>query len=247
MRNSNDYDDVTIQIRITEYAFISAIDEADYGRGWANVKMPHIAIIYVKCGNDMPDKTVITFEFPEKRKIAYTAENIFLQKLTREYIMENRLYPYIPFYITRYEKELVKQTVPDEAAADLEFFKKGIETDLNDGIISHSEVIILFGFVNKIIRHITNGNEIEERMVNIMGGKVLETLYDEAISKGREQGRELGIEQGITKGLQLRDRQKIEEMLKNGRKPQAIADFCGYPMELILEVEENMAVIGNQG
>ena len=58
------YDDDTIQIRITEYAFLSAIDEAQYGPGWAHVEMPHIAIIYIKCGKILPDETIIRFDFP---------------------------------------------------------------------------------------------------------------------------------------------------------------------------------------
>ena len=38
----------------------------------------------------------------------------------------------------------------------------------------------------------------------------------------------------------MRDRVKIAEMLKNGRSPESIADFCSYPLELVKEVETSI-------
>ena len=40
-----------------------------------------------------------------------------------------------------------------------------------------------------------------------------------------------------------RDREKIEEMLRKGKTPEDIVDFCGYPLQLVLEVERNMSVM----
>ena len=51
-----------------------------------------------------------------------------------------------------------------------------------------------------------------------------------------------GIEQGINQGIALRDKQKIEEMLKSGKTPQEISEFCLYPLELVLNVKETMVV-----
>ena len=34
-----------------------------------------------------------------------------------------------------------------------------------------------------------------------------------------------------------------EEMLKRGKEPKEIADFCNYPLELILEVQKNLLVL----
>ena len=33
----------------------------------------------------------------------------------------------------------------------------------------------------------------------------------------------------------------IKDMLRRGKKPEEIADFCGYPMELILKVEKRVS------
>ncbi len=56
------------------------------------------------------------------------------------------------------------------------------------------------------IIHITNGNKSEERLVNIMGGTVIETESEKLIRRGREAGRAEGkaeeiIEMGQEFGL----------------------------------------------
>ena len=73
-----------------------------------------------------------------------------------------------------------------------------------------------------------------------MGGVVIETLYDKAINEGKAIGLEQGLEQGIERGYNLRDRDKIREMLSNGKKPREIVEFCNYPAELVSEVQESL-------
>ena len=43
-------------------------------------------------------------------------------------------------------------------------------------------------------------------------------------------------------GGDKRDVQRISEMLQKGKTPQEIADFCGYPLKLVLEVQKSMMV-----
>lgn len=62
------------------------------------------------------------------------------------------------------------------------------------------ELIDLMGFVNTIKTHITNGNKYEERLVNIMGGTVIETESERLIRKGRTEGK---AEEIITMGQEF--------------------------------------------
>ena len=57
-----------------------------------------------------------------------------------------------------------------------------------------------------------------------------EIAAEEAAKKARKEGREEEREEGI------------KEMLRRGKKPEEIADFCGYPMELIRKVEGGISV-----
>jgi len=48
------------------------------------------------------------------------------------------------------------------------------------------------------------------------------------------------LERGFIQGREQRDREKIEAMLRKGKDPEAIADFCDYPLSLVKEVEKSM-------
>ena len=49
-------------------------------------------------------------------------------------------------------------------------------------------MIDLMGFVNTIITHIANGNKNEERLVNVMGGTIIETESEKWVRQGMQQG-----------------------------------------------------------
>ena len=56
------------------------------------------------------------------------------------------------------------------------------------------------------------------------------------------ENQEIWLEEGRKEGRKDRDREKIEEMLRNGKMPEEIADFCKYPLSLVKSVQENMLV-----
>ena len=187
------YDDGSMAIRIAEYAFIVARQFAKWDIGHATIPMPQFTVIYVKRTERTPKMTTITFTFPDGQSIDYKSDNVILDDLTKEYIIEKRLFPYIPFYIARYEGDISSEGAIDRAITDVTYFRDALirlhqEKELSDG-----EMIDLMGLVNTIITHITNGNKNEERLVNIMGGTVIETESDKIkikliIELGQEDG-----------------------------------------------------------
>lgn len=58
--------------------------------------------------------------------------------------------------------------------------------------------------------------------------------------ENREEGREEGIEIGREEGALDERNKMITTMLSRGKTPQAISDFCGYPIELVNEVQAGM-------
>ena len=199
------YDDGSMAIRIAEYAFIVARQFAAWDIGHATIPMPRFSIIYIKRTEKTPKITRITFTFPDGQEVNYKSENIILEEFTKERIVEKRLFPYIPFYIARYEKDITSENNIENAAEDLEYFRNEMVRLHKKGELADDEMIDLMGFVNTIITHITNGNKSEERLVNIMGGTV-ETESEKLIRKGREAGKADGkaeeiIEMGQEFGL----------------------------------------------
>ena len=90
----------------------------------------------------------------------------------------------------------------ENAVRDLEYFRNELVRLYEAEELTDHELIDLKGFINTIITHITNGNKNEERLVNIMGGTVIETESEKLIRKGREAGKaEEIIEMGQEFGL----------------------------------------------
>ncbi len=203
------YDDNSMAIRIAEYVFIVARQFAAWDIGHAVIPMPRFAIIYIKRTDNTPRITVITYIFPDGQKVEYESENVILEAFTKEDIIEKRLFPYIPFYIARYEKDISSGHSIENVVKDLEYFRDQILWLHKGGELSDIEVVDLMGFVNTIITHITNGNKNEERLVNIMGGTVIETESEKLIRKGRVEGRVRGRAEGRTEG-------RAEEIIEMG-------------------------------
>lgn len=194
-------------IRIAEYAFIIARQFATWDIGYATIPMPRFSIVYVKRTEKTPKTTVITFIFPDGKTVKYESENVILEEITKEYIVEKRLFPYIPFYVARYEKDITSENSIENAERDLIYFRDELVQLHEKEELSDDEIVDIMGFVNTIITHITNGNQNEERLVNIMGGTVIETESERLIRKGKIEGRAEGKAEG-----------KAEEIIEMGQE-----------------------------
>lgn len=187
------YDDGSMAIRIAEYAFIVARQFAAWDIGHAVIPMPQFSVIYIKKTDKTPKATTITFQFPDGQTVDYVSKNVIIENLTREHIIEKRLFPYIPFYIARYEQAVSSEGVVNQAVEDLIYFRDEMLRLHQESELSDLEMTDLMGFVNTIITHITNGNKNEERLVSIMGGTVIETESDKIkiqliVELGQEDG-----------------------------------------------------------
>ena len=215
------YDDGSMAIRIAEYAFIVARQFAVWDIGKATIPMPQFTVIYVKRTEKTPKATTITFTFPDGQSVDYKSDNVILEELTREYIIEKKLFPYIPFYIARYEKDILYGDDIDAAVDDLEYFRNEIIRLNNEGELSDGEMADLMGFVNTIITHITNGNKNEERLVNVMGGRVIETQTEIWMKQGEAKMIvELSQEDGLSDEVILNRLQK-----KIGVSPERAKEY----------------------
>ena len=96
---------------------------------------------------------------------------------------------------------------------ELTYFRDELVRLHQEGELSDDELVDLKGFVNTIITHITNGNKNEERLVNIMGGTIIETESERLMRVGADQGAaKMAVEMGQEYGL------SDEEIKKNAGK-----------------------------
>jgi hypothetical protein len=217
------YDDGSMAIRIAEYAFIVARQFATWNIGQAIIPLPNFSVIYVKRADSTPKTTKVTFLFPDGQSVIYRSDNVILEEFTKECIVEKRFFPYIPFYIARYEKEIAEEGNIENVIADLTYFRDEMLRLHEEHELSDYELIDLMGLVNTIITHITNGNKHEERLVSIMGGVVLETESERLIRVGKAEGKV----------------ETIEKLLGKGKTPEEIQDLLDYSIEEIQRVKNN--------
>jgi hypothetical protein len=218
------FDDGSMAIRMVEYAFLAARQTAQWGIGFARISMPNFSVIYVKKTDRTPRKTTIEISFPNGETVTYESDNVILEDFTKEYIIENKLFPYIPFYITRYENEIAGEGNIDNAISDLEYFRDEMHRLHEAGELADDEFIDLKGLINTIITHITNGNKNEGRLVKVMGGVVLETESD----KLRREG------------VKISEIKTVKNMLNNGFTTEEISKFCGYDLDFVNQVAESL-------
>ena len=184
------YDDDSMSLRLAEYTFLAARsisqNEGSYDPGHITLPLPHFTVIYIKSTSRTPLTTTITFRFPTGETYEYTSKNVFLVDITKEEIIEKKLFVYIPFYIARYEKELKTEKDYEKAIKDLEYFrdemlKSNYRHELND-----YEMDDIRDCVNAIVTHITDGNKIEKEVTSVMGGKIYELHSDRIIREATE-------------------------------------------------------------
>ena len=64
-----------------------------------------------------------------------------------------------------------------------------------------------------------------------------EKIYTDGI---REEGREEGRKEGRAEGREEGRRDDIIRMLKSNKSPEQIAEFCGYDLEYVKSIQEDM-------
>lgn len=172
------YDDDSMALRMAEYSFLVARQNATWSEERAYIKFPNYSVIYLKSSKKTPRKTTICYEFPDGQMVEYSEDNVFLENITKEEIVEKKLFIYIPFYVIRYEKELSTKKNYEKAIEDLEFLYEGMLQWKENNEITDDELSDLSDCVRIVAKHITDGNDIEGEVVGIMGGKVIELASD---------------------------------------------------------------------
>ena len=125
----------------------------------------------------------------------------------------------------------------DQLRAALEELNNSLSDLVESGVINEAQKGHLLDWTQRVFDKLTvNYKNVTKGVDDLMGGYILHTRTDDILDKGRSEGREQGI--GI--GREQEQRDIIERMLRKGKSPEAIADFCDYPLALVKEVESNM-------
>ena len=113
----------------------------------------------------------------------------------------------------------------DQLRAALEELNSSLSDLVESRVINEEQKGHLLDWTQRVFDKLTvNYKNVTKVVDELMGGYILHTRTDDILDRGKAQ----------------RDREKIEAMLRKGKTPEAIADFCDYPLTLVKEVENNM-------
>ena len=187
------YNDGSMALRIAEYTFLTAKQNAVIDNGKLNITMPYYSVIYIRSNAATPKQTKITFTFPGGDTVDYSADNLILSDFTKEEIIEKKLYVLIPFYLLKYESIMKDDNASEdeirEVENDLLFFLNFLANSWHNTSITEYDYNNICSYMNMVIKHVANGNKCEKDLVSKMGGNVIVTEADKFFFAGKEEGR----------------------------------------------------------
>ena len=202
-------------LRMIEYDFTIGLSQAEYENGIWRIRFPHPCIFYLRHNHNTPDPEELEIIFADGQMLRYRVPVIKAQVYSLEVLFQKKLYICLPYYIMRYEKKFHEISHdPEKSEKLLTEYKQMLE--LLEVKMQHDENG-LFQDLLRLIRKVAefqlrNETELQERMCNIMGGKVLPLPSDalrEAESKGASNG-ELRVNKLI---LALQSQGRTEEII----------------------------------
>ena len=167
-----------------EYDFHIALDNA-LNEGSSILKFPRSAVLYLRHNSKTPDKVKLKVRFPEGEEVDYSVPIIKAKNITKETIIEKKLYFLLPYYIMRIEDDSLINVM-----ADMNEIIVSMEKCYEDGVLTDYDLESVYNHIQRIVNNIYNSSEIKEGVDDIMRGTVYYTHADELLDKGREEGRE---------------------------------------------------------
>ena len=181
-------DDTTMAIRMIEYDFSIAVENAHKQGRRYRMDFPRSCVLYLRSGNNTPDFLGVEMALADGNIVLYQISTIKLETYTKDSIFQKNLLMLLPFYIMRYEKniheEIRTNLVKELSGAD----KAALYMDLNKLII-------------KIADYICQSEEVVRKGIgDVMGGKVLELESERLRAEGEKIGEIKGEIRGEAKG-----------------------------------------------
>ena len=197
-------DDTTMAIRMIEYDFSIAVENAHKQGRRYRMDFPRSCVLYLRSGNNTPDFLGVELVLPDESTVLYRIPAIKLEAYTKDSIFEKNLLMLLPFYIMRYEKDIHEMSENPELFQCLLNEYEEIRTNLVKEL-SGADKAALYMDLNKLIikiaDYICQSEEVVRKGIgDVMGGKVLELESERLRAEGEKIGEIKGEIRGEAKG-----------------------------------------------
>ena len=181
-------DDTTMAIRMIEYDFAIAVENAEKQGRRYRIEFPRSCVLFLRSSGNTPDYLEADVIFPDEKTHVYSFPDIKMADYTKDHIFEKNLLMLLPFYIMRYEKkkhdmrknlELLQILLDEYDEIRINLEKELTETGKAELYTNLTKLIV------KIADHIFEKEEdIRKGIGDVMGGKVLELESERLKAEG---------------------------------------------------------------
>ena len=188
-------DDTTMAIRMIEYDFAIAIENAQKINRRYRIEFPRSCVIYLRSNKNTPDSLEVEVIFPDGKMHLYEIPTVKMENYTKDSIFEKNLLMLLPFYVMRYEKEAHNFSENPEKMQQLLNEYEEIRQRLNEELAEERKSDLYADLTDWIVRiadYIFRNEDAARKGINgIMRGKVLKLKSEELREEGREEERKL--------------------------------------------------------
>ena len=181
-------DDTTMAIRMIEYDFAIAVENAEKQGRRYRIEFPRSCVLFLRSSGNTPDYLEADVIFPDGKTHVYSIPAIKMADYTKDHIFEKNLLMLLPFYIMRYEKkkhdmrknpELLQVLLNEYDEIRINLEKELTETGKAELYTNLTKLIV------KIADHIFEKEEdIRKGIGDVMGGKFLELESERLKAEG---------------------------------------------------------------
>lgn len=181
-------DDTTMAIRMIEYDFAIAVENAEKQGRRYRIEFPRSCVLFLRSSGNTPDYLEADVIFPDGKTHVYSIPAIKMADYTKDHIFEKNLLMLLPFYIMRYEKkkhdmrknlELLQILLDEYDEIRINLEKELTETGKAELYTNLTKLIV------KMADHIFEKEEdIRKGIGDVMGGKVLELESERLKAEG---------------------------------------------------------------
>ena len=205
----------TVKTRMFEYDTMAAIEYIEGDDQDLKLVFPNSFILYVRDPSTVPDFERLQVVFGDGAEVIYSIRVIKVQNYSLEEIFEKNLLYFIPYYMLRYERPLKcmsdEQSLLEQMTGDLEKILTFLENN-----IAEEKQIYLFYCTKHILDYMLRDYQVfNERLGEIMGGRVLTFPIDRQLEQSRREGRREGRSEGRRQGRCETLRDNIQSLCLN--------------------------------
>lgn len=236
--------DSSMSIRMIEYDFSIALEEASKTGDMYEMNFPHSCVVYLRHNAHTPEQLKVKVKLPDKTAFIYQVPTVKVQEYTRNDIFQKKLLFFLPFYIMRYEKSLNRIESDPALLAQMLLEFEALRKQLKENLPGDEEADLYTRLV-ELIKRISDyilqpAEQLKERIGDIMGGKVLELETDRIIDHATKIGLEQGIEQGLEQGLEQATLNFVRRMLAEKEPLEKIMLYTGCTQKEVLNIQQQM-------